>query len=141
MVRVGDGRQHLGTQPPVEAGYVDGRVGHAVQPVEADEGIDEGGQLPQRDRREHIGPALVQQGLDGHEQRAVQEDAVGGDPQAAPLTLDNPTMAYGIATIEGIARVIHRHLGPASRSVIPLSKVSPSWGTPDEQIPALPRIP
>ncbi len=57
------------------------------------------------------------------------------------LTQDNPTMAYGIATIEGIARVIHRHLGPASSSVIPLSKVSPSWGTPDQQIPALPGIP
>ncbi len=136
MVRVGDGRQHLGTQPPVEAGYVDGRVGHAVQPVEADEGIDEGGQLPQRDRREHIGPALVQQGLDGHEQRAVQEDAVGGDPQAAPLTLDNPTMAYGIATIEAITRVINRDLNPAATARVPSTQVSPSRETPDEQIPA-----
>jgi beta-lactamase class A len=57
------------------------------------------------------------------------------------LTQDNPTMAYGIATVEAIARVIHRHLGPAARSVIPLSRPSPSWGTPDEQIPALPSIP
>jgi beta-lactamase class A len=57
------------------------------------------------------------------------------------LTQDNSTMGYGIATVEAIARVIHRHLGPAARSVIPLSRPSPSWGTPDEQIPALPSIP
>ena len=57
------------------------------------------------------------------------------------LTQDNPAMAYGIATIEAIARVIHRHLGPPARSVIPLSRPSPSWGAPDEQIPALPSIP
>jgi hypothetical protein len=57
------------------------------------------------------------------------------------LTQDNPTMAYGIATIEAIAQVINRDLSPGATAVIPPSKVSPSWGTPDEPIPALPNIP
>lgn len=57
------------------------------------------------------------------------------------LTQDNPTMAYGVTTIEAIARVIHHDLNPAARSVISPSTVSPSWGAPDEQIPALSSIP
>jgi beta-lactamase class A len=57
------------------------------------------------------------------------------------LTQDNRTMSYGIATIEAIARVIHRDLNPAAASVIPASEPSPSWNTPDEHVPALPNIP
>jgi len=57
------------------------------------------------------------------------------------LTQDNPTMAYGIRTIEAIARVIHHDLNGGTTSVIPPSEVSPSWGTPDERIPVLPSIP
>ena len=57
------------------------------------------------------------------------------------LTQDDPTISCGIATIEAIARVINRDLNPAAASVVPSSEVSPSWGTPDERIPALPNIP
>ena len=57
------------------------------------------------------------------------------------LTQDNPTMPYGITTIQGVARVIHRDLNPDATSVIAPPTVSPSWGTADERIPALPNIP
>ena len=57
------------------------------------------------------------------------------------LTQDNPTMAYGITTIERIAKVINHDLNPGATSVIPASERSPSWGTPDERIPARPDIP
>jgi beta-lactamase class A len=56
------------------------------------------------------------------------------------LSMDNPTMAYGITTVEAIAKVIHRDLNPAATSVIPLSTPGPAWGTPDERISALPGI-
>jgi hypothetical protein len=54
----------------------------------------------------------------------------------AVLTDDNPSMAYGIDTIERVAEVIHRQLNPVAAEVIPPSTQSPSWGHPDEQIPA-----
>jgi beta-lactamase class A len=57
------------------------------------------------------------------------------------LTQDNPTMAYGITTIEAIARAIHHDLNPTATSVIPPSEPSPSWTIPDEVIPAMPDIP
>jgi len=50
-------------------------------------------------------------------------------------------MAYGITTIERIAKVINHDLNPGATSVIPASERSPSWGTPDERIPARPDIP
>lgn len=53
----------------------------------------------------------------------------------AILTYDNPSMAYGIYTIEGAAEAIHRALNPGKRSVIPRSTPNPSWGIPDETIP------
>ena len=51
------------------------------------------------------------------------------------LTQDNPTMAYGIATIQGAAEVIHRQLNPAATAFLPPPVQAPSWGRPDEQIP------
>jgi beta-lactamase class A len=51
------------------------------------------------------------------------------------LTEDNPTMAYGITTIQRVAEVIHRQLNPAATAFLPASGPAPSWGTPDEQIP------
>ena len=51
------------------------------------------------------------------------------------LTEDNPTMAYGITTIQRVAEVIHRQLNPAAAAFRPASAPAPSWGTPDERIP------
>jgi beta-lactamase class A len=53
------------------------------------------------------------------------------------LTQDNPTMAYGITTIERAAQVIHRQLNPAATAFRPPSTPVPSWGRPDEQIPSV----
>lgn len=58
----------------------------------------------------------------------------------AMLTHENPTMAYGIYTIENTALVIHRDLNPGQRSVIPRSTPNPSWGIPDEKIPEPQRL-
>ena len=52
------------------------------------------------------------------------------------LTEDNPTMEYGITTIQQAAEAIHRQLNPAATAFRPPSAPSPSWGKPDEQIPA-----
>lgn len=52
------------------------------------------------------------------------------------LTQDNPTMAYGITTVEAVAKVINRDLNPGVKSVVPRSAVSPQWGKPDEAMPS-----
>jgi beta-lactamase class A len=57
------------------------------------------------------------------------------------LSMDNRTMSYGIATVEAIARVIHRDLNPTAKTVIAPSAPNPAWGKPDELIPALPAVP
>jgi Beta-lactamase enzyme family len=52
------------------------------------------------------------------------------------LTQDNPTMTYGISTIQRAAEVIHRQLNPAGTALLPPPAPSPSWGHPDERIPS-----
>jgi hypothetical protein len=52
------------------------------------------------------------------------------------LTPDNPTMTYGISTIQRAAEVIHRQLNPAGTALLPPPAPYPSWGHPDERIPA-----
>jgi Beta-lactamase enzyme family len=51
------------------------------------------------------------------------------------LTWNNPTMTYGVDTIQAVAEVINHALNPGATSVIPPTQPYPSWGTPDEQIP------
>jgi beta-lactamase class A len=61
----------------------------------------------------------------------------GGGYSIVVLTQDNPTMTYGIDTIEAIAKVINRDLNPAAKSRVPSSASSASWGTPDEPVSAV----
>jgi beta-lactamase class A len=51
------------------------------------------------------------------------------------LTQDNPTMAYGVRTVEAIAQVVNRDLTPGTTARVPSSVISPSQETPDEAIP------
>jgi Beta-lactamase enzyme family len=60
----------------------------------------------------------------------------GRDYMIVVLTWNNPTMTYGVNTVQAVAQVINRALNPGATSVIPPTKPYPSWGTPDEQIPA-----
>jgi len=62
----------------------------------------------------------------------------GRDYMIVVLTWNNPTMTYGIDTVQAVAEVINRDLNPGVTAVIPPSAPYPSWGKPDEQIPALP---
>ena len=51
------------------------------------------------------------------------------------LTQDNPTMAYGVSTVEAIARAVNRDLNPGGIARVPLSVIPASQQTPDEPIP------
>jgi beta-lactamase class A len=59
----------------------------------------------------------------------------------AVLTQDNPTMAYGVHTIENVAEVIHHDLNAGAAAVILPAEIPPSAQTPDEWLPALPEVP
>src|SRR3984885_9393788 len=65
----------------------------------------------------------------------------GGGYSIVVLTQDNPTMTYGIDTIEAIAKVINRDLNPSARSRVPTSWPATSLNTPDELIPATADMP
>jgi hypothetical protein len=60
----------------------------------------------------------------------------GKDYMIVVLTQDNPTMAYGVRTIERAAVVINRDLNPGQAAAISPSVISPSQEIPDEQLPA-----
>jgi len=60
----------------------------------------------------------------------------GRDYMIVVLTWNNPTMTYGVDTVQDVAEVINHDLNPGVTAVIPASQPYPSWGTPDEQIPA-----
>jgi beta-lactamase class A len=51
------------------------------------------------------------------------------------LTYRNPSMGYGIATIEGAARAMNTDLNPGAPAAAPSSAPNPTVGTPDEVIP------
>ncbi len=51
------------------------------------------------------------------------------------LTRGNPSMEYGIDTVQAVAGVINHELNPDATDVIPPSARYPSWGIPDERIP------
>jgi hypothetical protein len=50
------------------------------------------------------------------------------------LTYGNPSMAYGVDTIERAAEVIHALLNPGKHATVPPSTPNPTWGIPDEPI-------
>ena len=65
----------------------------------------------------------------------------GGGYSIVVLTQDNPTMTYGITTVQAIAQAINHDLNLAAASRVPPSGPFPSWEAPDEHIPATLDIP
>jgi beta-lactamase class A len=59
----------------------------------------------------------------------------GADYMIVVLTDNNPTMAYGVDTVQAIAEVINRALNPRATSLIPAATPNRTWGKPDERIP------
>ena len=51
------------------------------------------------------------------------------------LTFENPSMAYGIDTIQRAAEVIQRGWNPGDQARVAAGVPNPTWGTPDETIP------
>ena len=51
------------------------------------------------------------------------------------LTDNNPTLAYGITTIEDVAQVINRDLNPTTNGAVVPATRTPPPEVPDEQVP------
>jgi beta-lactamase class A len=51
------------------------------------------------------------------------------------LTQDNPTMSYGVTTVERIAEAVNRDLNPGAVARVPVSVIPASQQTPDETLP------
>jgi beta-lactamase class A len=51
------------------------------------------------------------------------------------LTDHNGSMAYGVTTVEDIAKAANRDLNAGAAAVVPRSAPAPSWGRPDEPLP------
>ncbi|MBV9382901.1 MAG: serine hydrolase [Streptosporangiaceae bacterium] len=65
----------------------------------------------------------------------------GRDYMIAVLTDNNPSMAYGVTTIEDVAVVIHRDLNAGLPAAVGRTALTPAQQVPDERLPALPAIP
>jgi beta-lactamase class A len=61
----------------------------------------------------------------------------GHDYMIVVLSMDNPTMAYGVDTVQKVAEVINHGISPRAASVIPAAGPNRTWGQPDEQIPGV----
>jgi beta-lactamase class A len=51
------------------------------------------------------------------------------------LTQDNPTMSYGVATVERIAEAVNRDLNPGPRARVPATTIPRTQQVPDETLP------
>jgi len=51
------------------------------------------------------------------------------------LTEDNPTMAYGVSTVERIAEAVNRDLNPGAVARVPAAVIPPAQQVPDETLP------
>jgi hypothetical protein len=63
----------------------------------------------------------------------------GRDYMIVVLTANDPTMTYGVDTVQRVAEVINHQLNPTVTNVVPASAPAPSWGQPDEPLGTLPR--
>ncbi|QXJ26653.1 serine hydrolase [Actinomadura graeca] len=62
-------------------------------------------------------------------------DGGGADYMIVVLTRDTPSMAYGVETIERVARAVHRDLNPGMRPTAPESTPSDAWEMSDGSVP------
>ncbi|MWK35340.1 hypothetical protein GEV43_15750 [Actinomadura sp. J1-007] len=63
-------------------------------------------------------------------------DGHGRDYMIVVLTRDTPSMAYGVGTIERVAKVVHRDLNPGLRSMTTEPVPNPTFERSDGSVPA-----